>query len=126
MNITKKENLPFRSAYNELKECLPIDFIMISIFVLAFVSLLILIYFKFFYSKNISASEKKILLNKRGIKLLVSFSITIIMFAFALILIKSIFWIADNLPNRSGVFIVAIGGFLILWKWNWLLNKNDE
>lgn len=96
MNISKKENLDVSTAYNEIMDSIPIEFITITVFIIAFVSLLILIYIKF-YSKNISAEQKKILHNKRGIKALVSSCITFLLFAFGLILIKSIFWLSNNL-----------------------------
>jgi hypothetical protein len=122
MNIAKKENLDLSTAYNEIINSIPIDIITITFFVVAFVSLLILIYIKL-YSKNISAEQKEILHNKRGIRLLVSFCITALMLAVVLILSKSIFWIGDNLPDGSGALIGALIGILILLKWKWFLNK---
>lgn len=86
MNIAKKENLDLDNAYNKIMDSIPIEFITITVFIIAFVSLLILIYIKFFHSKNISAEQKEILNNKRGIRLLVSFCITVLMLAVALIL----------------------------------------
>lgn len=96
MNIVKKENLELNTAYNEIMDSIPIEFITITVFIVAFVSLLILIYIKFYF-KNISAEQKEILHNKRRIKVLVSSCITFLLLAFGLILIKSIFWLSNNL-----------------------------
>ena len=90
MNIAKKENIDLNTAYNEIINLIPIDFITKAIFVTAFVSLLILIYVKFFYLKKISKEQKKILLSEGKIKFLVSSCITFLLFTFGLILIKTI------------------------------------
>ncbi|OXA65302.1 hypothetical protein B0A67_24535 [Flavobacterium aquidurense] len=85
MNIAKKENIDLNTAYNEIINLIPNDFIT-TVFIVAFVSLLILIYIKF-YSKNILEEQKEILHNRRGIKILVSFCITALMLAVVLILV---------------------------------------
>jgi Na+/H+ antiporter NhaD/arsenite permease-like protein len=125
MNIAKSKNIDLSTAYNNIMDSVPIYFITIAIFVIAVLSLLILFYIKFFYSKNLSDEQKESVLNKKRIKFLVGFCITVVMFAFGLVLIKSIFWLSNKLPFGSGVLVVALVGLLILWKWKWFLNKED-
>lgn len=89
MNIAKKENIDLNTAYNEIINLIPIDFITKAIFVTAFVSLLILMLI-YLHLKKISKEQKKILLSEGKIKFLVSSCITFLLFTFGLILIKTI------------------------------------
>lgn len=92
----KSKNLDLSTAYNNIMDSVPIEFITITVFVIAFVSFLILVYIKFFYLKTISAEQKKMLLSKGKIKFLVSSCITFLLFAFGLVIIS----IFNNLNNN--------------------------
>lgn len=125
MNIAKKENIDLNTAYNEIINLIPIDFITKAIFVTAFVSLLILIYVKFFYLKKISKEQKEILFNKRKIRFFLSFCIITVVFTFMVVILKSISWLAYNLPDGSIGLIVALIGILMLCNWKRLLSNLD-
>jgi hypothetical protein len=125
MNISKKENLDLYTAYNEIINLIPIDFITKAIFVTSFFSLLILLYIKFFYSKKISKEQKEILFKKGKVRFLLSFCITTVVFSFMVGLLKSISWLASNLPDGSGGLIVAIVGIVMLCNWKRLFSNLD-
>lgn len=125
MNIAKNENLDLSTAYNNLIDSVPIDFITTAILIIAIVSFFILIYVKFSYSKNISKERKKELLNERKIRTFLSFCIIFVIIGLGIFLNKSIIWLADNLPDGSGGFIVALVGVLMLWKWKSLFKTLD-